>query len=159
MTRWDCDVKLWRGVPCSFPFFYGWPVSRFLCDDDIVLSSTATLRYICCRVCYKWVPESSPYHVCTTIPVPRRQESKIAISSDFNSIPEEEEDTTVDEKCVYVVSTEENSESHLCGVCTDRMHLEFLHEIEEWAFMDCVEHEGFPMHKLCRDCVYGDENA
>lgn len=147
MTRWDCDVKLWRGVPCSFPAFHGWPFSSF---DDIVLSSTSSLRYTCCGTCYAWVPESSRYHACSLMRIPPRE-----MPVDDSSSPEEDD---ADKQDVYVICTEENSESHMCTLCTDRMHLQFLQDIEEWVFMDCVEHEGIPIHKLCRDCVYGSES-
>ena len=126
MTRWDCDVKLWRRLPCSFPAFHGWPVSGF----DIVLSSTVSLRYICCRACYRWVSESPLYHTCTS-PL------KLGLS-DF-AVAEEDMDEGP-RQGVYVVSTEENSENQICGMYKTRMRLEYFHDIEEWVFMDCVEY-------------------
>jgi len=134
MTRWDCDVKIWRGVPCSFPAFHGWPVSRFR-DDDIVLSSTASLRFISCSVCYNWIPESSRYHNCQVIHPPKKQEAKIVVT----------------EGSVYVVAKDEYKK---CYLCNDRVLLQFLPDIEEWVYMDCVEHEGVPVHKVCRDIAY-----
>lgn len=149
MTRWDCDVKLWRGVPCSFPAFHGWTVSAFR-YGNVVLSSTATVRYVWCGAC-KWVPYCSRGHECTVTPVPQRQEFKIATASDSASVPEE---VASMEECMYVIATEKFSDIYTCSLCTQRMRLEFLQEIEEWVYMDCVEHEGVPIHKLCRDCVY-----
>lgn len=151
MTRWDCDVKLWRGVPCSFPAFCGWPVSDF----DIVLSSTASLRYISCRSCHKWIPESSSYHACSLPmgPDPEAPRRPLEPAADVAFLPPDDE--KCERKRVYVISTEQNSDSHMCSLCTDRMHLQYLHDVEEWAFMDCVEHEGLPIHAFCHDAVYG----
>ena len=143
MTRWDCDVKLWRGVPYSFPAFHDWPVSAF----DIVLSSTASLRYICCRTCFQWVPESSICHACTLIPDTTLEPGDVAVA-------EKDSDAEPPQSC-YVVSTEDNSESQICGLCNDRMRLNFLQDTEEWVFMDCVEHDGIPVHESCRNIVYG----
>ncbi|CAN0247721.1 unnamed protein product [Ectocarpus sp. 6 AP-2014] len=138
MTRWDCDVRLWRGVPCSFPKFYGWPVSSFR-NDDLVLSSTCSLRYVWCGVCYKWFPELSRYHACATTQAPHHQQSDVT----------EESDT--EEQSAYVVATEDNEHLSRCNLCTDRMRMNFRQDIEEWVYMDCVEHEGVLVHKLCRD--------
>ncbi|CAM9555371.1 unnamed protein product [Ectocarpus sp. 8 AP-2014] len=126
MTRWDCDVRLWRGVPCSFPRFYGWPVSPFRNDDLVLSSNTCSLRYVWCGVCYKWFPELSRYHACVT----------------------EESDT--EEQSVYVVATEDNEHLSRCNLCTDRMRMDFRQDINEWVYMDCVEHEGVLVHKLCK---------
>ena len=145
MTRWDCDVKLWRGVPYSFPAFHGWPVSGF----DIVLSSTASLRYICCRACFKWVPESSLYHACTLISGTTLEPGDVAVA--------EEDSDEEPRQSSYVISTEENSESHNCGLCKDRMRLEFFQDVEEWVFMDCVERDGIIMHEFCRNTVCGGD--
>lgn len=153
MTRWDCDVRLWRGVPCSFPAFHGWTFSRFR-EDDIVLSSTASVRYTVCSACYKWVPEFSRYHECTVTHVPRPQESRVATADVFASVASEEEDDDVEGQLVYVVATDENSESRRCSLCHDLMRLQFVHDIEEWVFMDCVEHDGVVLHKFCRDVAY-----
>ena len=152
MTRWDCDVRLWRGVPCSFPAFHGWPVSAF----DVVQSSTASLRYVCCGVCYQWVPEFTRNHSCL-LSRPGRADLIRTTATD-NETATDDDSSSLDEKPrprVYVVSTEENYETSLCGVCHDRMRLQFLHDVEEWVFMDCVEHEGVPIHRLCHDCAYG----
>lgn len=143
MTRWDCDVKLWRDVPHSFPAFHGWPVSGF----DIVLSSTSSLRYICCRACFKWVPESSIYHACTLIPGTILETGEVTVA--------DEDSDEEPRQSSYVVSTEDNSESQTCSLCKCRMRLEFLQDAEEWVFMDCVEHEGIPVHEFCRDTAYG----
>lgn len=158
MTRWDCDVKLWRGVPCSFPAFYGWPFSDF----DIVLSSTASLRYVSCRLCHKWIPESSRYHACSQPmrPDPEAPRRPLEAAADVVFLPPDDEEgrddeTPGEEKRVYVISTEQNSDSHMCSLCTDRMHLQYLHDIEEWVFMDCVEHEGLPIHAFCHEAVFG----
>lgn len=145
MTRWDCDVKIWRGVPCSFPAFHGWPVSRFR-NDDIVSSSTASLRYICCSVCYNWVPESSRYHKCRVIHSPKQDDSKIPVT-EFESVQKE----GPVQDCVYVVAKDEYNK---CYLCNDRVLLQFLPGIEEWVYMDCVEHEGVPVHSFCRDIAY-----
>lgn len=142
MTRWDCDVKLWRGVPCSFPAFHGWPCNR---APDVVSSSTATIRYVWCGSCLRWVPAHPRYHCC----VPEPTATNPRPSADRkNSVP------GGTRRADYVVSTEDNSQNHSCGVCASQMRVEFRHDIEEWVFVDCVEHEGLPIHKLCRDCVY-----
>lgn len=179
MTRWDCDVKLWRDVPCSFPAFHGWPLSSL----DIVQSSTASVRYICCGACYEWVPECSRYHNCLSKPAPRTKPSHAHLISDTDVIAataaasatlttdSTANDTTIDydntpfsedlgleentKQSVYVVVTDDNEDAHICGICSQRMRLEFVQDIEEWVFMDCVEHDRVPVHELCRDCVYG----
>ena len=158
MTRWDCDVKLRRGIPSSFPAFHGWPPSRFLCDqsmaaDNLVLSSTASARFTCCPACYQWVPENSPHHVCA--PTPTRCISAEPAEPAEPAGPEDSEDPEEEPERVYVVSTEDNSESQRCNLCTERMSMEFFQDIEEWVFMGCVEHEGVPVHKLCRLCAHG----
>lgn len=162
MTRWDCDVRLWRGVPCSFPALHGWPVSAF----DVVQSSTASLRYICCGACYQWVPEFTRNHSCLLskpihVDLIRATDNKTATDTTDatdNETATDDDNSSLDEKprpSVYVVSTEENFETSFCGICHDRMRLQFLHDVEEWVFMDCVEHDGVPIHKFCHDCVHG----
>jgi len=66
-----------------------------------------------------------------------------------------EDNEDIEDQPVYVVATEDDEHGSKCKLCTDRMGLEFLQDIEEWVYMDCVEHEGVPVHKFCRD-VYGD---
>lgn len=56
---------------------------------------------------------------------------------------------------IYVIATDENTECMICGLCKDRMRLEYLHDIEEWVYMDCVEHEGIPVHEDCRNTAFG----
>jgi len=143
MTRWDCDVKLWRGVPASFPAFHGWPV---LDTRNTVLSSTASVRYICCHACHKWVSQSSPDHLCT--PGEGLVLTNAAVSETV-TCPEPEPD-----RRVYVISTEDNSETQSCSICKDRMHLDFIHDIEEWVFMDCVYHNGRIVHEFCRNTAF-----
>lgn len=155
MTRWDCDVKIRRGVPCSFPSFHGWrpersPHTVFTAFDDVVASSTAATRYIWCRACHQWVPEPSQFHACMAATPPTASAADSHFESGFASA----DDKAPPKPSVYVISTEENSESYACHVCTDRMRLEFLPDIDEWIFMDCVAHEGVVIHELCRDCVY-----
>lgn len=145
MTRWDCDVRLWRGVPCSFPAFHGWPLSPFL-NDDIVLSSTSSLRYVWCGGCYKWFPESSRYHRCVQ---GLHQQSSGENASDSACVSED----GTEEQPVYVIVTEENEAYSSCHVCTERFRMNFCQDVEAWVYMDCVEHEGVPVHKLCRDCL------
>ena len=161
MTRWDCDVKLRRGIPSSFPAFHGWPPSRFLCDqpvavDNLVLSSTASARFTCCRACFQWVPENSPHHACA--PTPTRHNLAEPPAEPPAETPadwEDAEDSEEEPERVYVVSTENNSKNQRCHLCTERMSMEFLQDIEEWVFVGCVEHEGVPVHKLCRVCAHG----
>lgn len=143
MTRWDCDVKLWRGVPASFPAFHGWPV---LGTRDNVLSSTASVRYICCHACNKWVPQSSPGHVCTP---GQGLVSTNAAFPETGASPK-----PAPNQKTYVISTEENFETQVCSICTNRMHLEFIHDIEEWVFMDCVQHKGGVVHEFCRNTAF-----
>lgn len=165
MTRWDCDVKLWRGVPCSFPAFHGWPAPMF----DIVLSSTASLRYVACPSCLKWVPETPWYHDCTrhVVPVPTTTVTTVAAvaavaetndtnidTCDSTLSDDDPESEDRPRSPVYVISTEENYDKIRCDLCQDRFHLQFLHDIEDWVFMDCVEHEGSLVHECCRDIVY-----
>lgn len=152
MTRWDCDVRLWRGVPCTFPAFHDWPPSLSFNDDkdDLVLSSTASLRYVWCPACYTWIPENARHHACTApspapAPAPATEDSGHWEDSEEESAPK---------ASVYVVATEENDDNHMCALCTQRMRLQFIQDIEQWVFMDCVEHEGLTIHEFCRDAVY-----
>ena len=171
MTRWDCDVKLWRDVPCSFPAFHGWPLSSL----DIVQSSTASVRYICCGACYEWVPTCSRYHNCLS----KRSHAHLISDTDVTAATAATSaasaalttDSTIDydnnpfskdlgveentKQSVYVVVTDDNEDADICSICSQRMRLEFIQDIEEWVFMDCVERDGVPVHELCRDCVYG----
>lgn len=166
MTRWDCDVRLWRGVPCSFPALHGWPVSAF----DVVQSSTASLRYIFCGACYQWVPEFTMHHSCllstpSHVDLIRATDNKTATdttdatdNATDNETATDDDNNSLDEKprpSVYVVETDEHEDVHMCGICTQPMRLDFVHDVEAWVFMDCVEHEGVPVHEICRDCVYG----
>lgn len=162
MTRWDCDVKLWRGVPCSFPAFHGWPPCPLL-PSDIIQSSTASVRYICCDSCYEWVPEFTRDHSCLLskpghIDLIRANDNKTVTdttNATDNDTATDDDNNSLDEKPVYVISTDENWQTGFCGLCHDRMRQEFLHDLEEWVFMDCVEHDGVPIHKFCHDAVYG----
>ncbi len=171
MTRWDCDVKLWRGVPCSFPAFHGWPAPMF----DIVLSSTASLRYTCCPSCLRWVPETPWYHDCmkhvvsvpttTTTTTTRSVAAAITartktaelvnIDTCGSTLSNDSESEDGPRSPVYVISTEENYKNNRCNLCQDLFRLQFLHDIEDWVFMDCVEHEGSLVHECCRDIVLG----
>lgn len=77
-----------------------------------------------------------------------QQQSDVATASDFTSDSEEEDD--IEEQSVYVIS--KGDVVFRCYMCAEPMRLQFLQDIEEWVYMDCVEHEGVPVHKLCRDC-------
>lgn len=154
MTRWDCDVKLWRGVPCHPPAFYGWP-SRLEGSgsgsgsdkhNDLVRSSTSCARYVCCPTCHQWVLYQARCRKCGVSAEPK--EPKPPKKTEELEERRESSDT-------YVIATDENSTSHVCWLCTDRMHLEYLHDIEEWIFKDCVEHEGEVVHAFCRNCIDG----
>ena len=142
MTRWDCDVRLWRGVPCSFPKFHGWPVSPFR-DDDLVLSSTCSLRYVWCGGCSNWLPELSRYHACGL----RQARHHAEDAEDAEDVEDAEREP------VYVVATEDNEHLSRCNLCKDRLRLEYMQDIEEWVYADCIEHEGVLVHKLCRDVL------
>ncbi|CAM9098951.1 unnamed protein product [Sphacelaria rigidula] len=148
-----CQAVERRTVPCSLPTFHGWPVSKF----DIVLSSTAHLRYICCPVCCKWIPESSLYHTCQ-IKADDVAETAAARSdgkpADFAIGEEDIVEQPRQRACV--VATDENLGNHMCNLCQQRMRLEYIdNDDEDWVFMDRVEHEGRIVHELCRDVVFG----
>lgn len=64
---------------------------------------------------------------------------------------EDNEDT--EEQPVYVVATEDNEHLSRCNLCKDRLRLEYIQDIEEWVYTDCVEHEGVLVHQLCRDVL------
>lgn len=151
MTRWDCDVKLWRGVPCSFPAFYGWPAPVL----DVVRASTASLRYICCPTCYQWIPESWRFHACLSTPELEADANNDAHSYHSSASADNSDLNEKPNRSVYVKMTDENSDDLKCSLCFDRMRMDFLHDIEEWVFADCVEHEGVVIHEFCRDAVYG----
>lgn len=80
----------------------------------------------------------------------------VAGAVDFkDTTANETSDDDDDRQPVYVVSTDDNDHIDSCCICHDRIRLDFLHDTEEWVFVDCVEHEGVPVHKTCYDCVYG----
>lgn len=168
MTRWDCDVRLWRGVPCSFPAFHGWPVSTF----DIVQSSTASTRYVSCGECSTYCRSSSRCHTCFGTPPPKPEQCDAHLTRDIgqtdtadvtgsvdsdnataSGISDDDDDDDDRQPVFFVVSTGDNGHIYTCYICHDRMRLDFLPDAEEWVFMDCVEHEGVPVHKDCYDCV------
>ncbi|CAM9093794.1 unnamed protein product [Ectocarpus sp. 12 AP-2014] len=163
MTRWDCDVKLWKGVPCSFPAFHGWPSSSSVHHDnrDIVSSSTASTRYSWCHACYNWIPDNTRHHDCSApggITDRTAPASENCEESDSLDIPKDWVDSGEDESTpkprAYVLVPDEDSDFLRCSLCNDRMRLDFLHDIEQWVFMDCVEHDGTILHEICRDVVY-----
>lgn len=74
--------------------------------------------------------------------------------------PEDTEDTEdtedpedPEQQPVYVVATEDNEHLSKCNLCKDRLRLEYIQDIEEWVYTDCVEHGGVIVHKLCRDVL------
>jgi hypothetical protein len=68
----------------------------------------------------------------------------------------EEDIVGIPKQRVCVVATDENSGNHMCNLCQQRMHLEYIdNDDEDWVFMDCVEHDGSIVHELCRDVVLG----
>ncbi|CAN0557056.1 unnamed protein product, partial [Ectocarpus sp. 12 AP-2014] len=54
----------------------------------------------------------------------------------------------------YVVCSDDAPYTYHCHLCKDRIHLKYRHEIEEWVYRDCVEHDGEILHKTCRDVVF-----
>ncbi|CAM9205357.1 unnamed protein product [Pylaiella littoralis] len=163
MTRWGCKVVLDRGVPVFPPDSHGWPVRRSGARrGDVVLCSTATVRYVCCHACHRWVPEGLQAHACTAPPSlevgplgPVGPVGPVGPDADAESSSSSSSSSSGARASVYVVSTEENFESLVCPVCSDRMRMQYMLDVEDWVFMDCVEHDGVVMHEECRDCAFG----
>jgi len=144
--RWDCDVSLQSGIPNTFPLFHGWKESR----RKIVFGSK---NFHTCFSCGEWVSDIDiDTHLCT------KDYQDIEIIEPMEVEEEncffEEDEEIVEEDLVYVITTDDNYEVQRCLLCQDLMKLEFLQEIDEWVFMDCVEYENSVLHKFCHDVMH-----
>ena len=142
--KWDLDVGLRLGIPNTFPLFHGWVESR----KKIVFYSK---NFHNCIDCGEWVSEIDiDTHNCFK----HFQENIIdeeIYESDSESIttdpPEIEEE-------VYVIANDDNYENMRCDLCKELMKLKYIHDLEEWVFMDCLDYEQKVIHKICHDVVY-----
>lgn len=137
--KWDCDVSVRSGIPYTFPLFHGW-------NESVKKRLFGSNNFNMCVNCDEWISEIDLYtHNC---------------SKDFQNIDKidiEEnivEETEEEDPHPYVIATDENYESMRCNICQEVMKLNYLQDIEEWVFIDCVEYDGSSIHKMCYDVFY-----
>lgn len=128
-TRWDCDVRLWRGIPYSTPSFHGWIYTG---SDP---PSVDTNFYVC-HHCDTNVPESEVYqHPCWDEPI-----------GDNENEPSEEPEENIG----FIIATEDNmGDNGRCFLCKNKMKLEYDIEVEDWILPGCIVVEGKTIHQEC----------
>ena len=166
-TRWDCDVKLWRGIPCSIPSFYGWKNI----DNPLRGQDPSDTRFYACHHCNTFVPESEvPGHSCwnvsTDVTTSKYDTTALdegvsettpsgvldhGFSTHWGDANEDEEESTEEPPC-FVEITDEVEEIHnngKCFLCSDRMKMEYKQDLEFWVYKDCVLVLNRVVHKEC----------
>jgi len=98
------------------------------------------------------LPELSRYHACG-LRQARHHAEDAEDAEDVEDAEDAEDVEDAEREPVYVVATEDNEHLSRCNLCKDRLRLEYMQDIEEWVYADCIEHEGVLVHKLCRDVL------
>jgi hypothetical protein len=137
-TRWDCDARLWRGIPDRIPRFHGWHLGEPVQDS----------RFVVCHHCRTYVPQGGVWsHPCWDIP---DSDPGLAAPAENDATDEEPAEETPRK---YVVATEENAGDNKCRLCGDRTRLEVDQDLEDWIYPDCVLVLGRVLHEECHRVV------
>ena len=174
-TRWDCDVHLWRGIPDSFPSFYGWN-SGGSAPSSI---PTRDARFFVCHHCNTYVSDvDAPIHPCWDYRItgdnrdppnntPLNDSESLGSGSsedgyvcdwdDWRKEEEEKRKKEFEAKPKYVIATEENCIDGKCSLCMEKLVLKFDHDEEDWIYPGCIHVDGKIAHEECHLILSGQK--